>query len=101
MKKRIMLLRYVTQVSKCVVGLFKKKSCGASLCKSEIAFTGKTKEGFDTYKTIKSEKGMGFRLFGIYFRFLSKKSFVHLNQLIQHDLERQFQLGRRWTAQIG
>lgn len=36
MKKRIMLLRYVTQVSKCVVGLFKKKSCGASLCKSEI-----------------------------------------------------------------
>lgn len=39
MKKRIMLLRYVTQVGKCVVGLFKKKSCGASLCKSEIAFT--------------------------------------------------------------
>ena len=100
-----MYKRYVTQVwAACMRGVsfvrnvFKKKSCGASLYKSEIVFIGKTKEGFNTYAPIKSEKDKGFLLFGIRFRFLSKKSKRHLNQSIQHDLKRQFQLGHRWIA---
>jgi len=104
-------MRYVKQVGVCSkfiynyirrVGgkLFKKKSCGASPGKAnKLVFTGITKEGFNTYSVIKLEKGKDCRLFGIGFRFLSKKSCGHPNQSIQHDLERRFQLGRRWKAQ--